>query len=295
MEVKTKVVMLGSGTPNTDPDRSGPAVAVIVGDNVYLVDFGSGVVRKTVAAYRNGVSQLRASNLQRAFLTHLHSDHTTGYPDLILTPWILGRSEPLHVYGPEGTKKLTNKILEAYEDDIVGRVNGFTKADPSGVAVVANEIEEGMIYQDELVEVHAIRVEHGELKDAFAFKFIAPDKTVVISGDTNPCEALIEFAKGCDILLHEMYYGRGGVNLKPEWREYHASMHTSSLELGIIAQRINPKLLVTYHHVYLMGRNAADNCDVDAVMKQRDLEMLEDIKLHFDGRVILGEDDQIYE
>src|SRR6266853_2087279 len=100
-KTQTKVVLLGTGTPRPFPDRSGPATAIVVGQRAYLVDFGPGVVRRASAAAAQGTPQLESTNLKIAFLTHLHSDHTTGYPDLILTPWVMGRME-LDVFGPEG-------------------------------------------------------------------------------------------------------------------------------------------------------------------------------------------------
>ena len=109
----TQVIVLGSGMPAADPDRFGPAVAIVSNGTAYLVDCGSGVVRRAAAAQRNGIPALEASKLNTAFITHLHSDHTIGYPDLILSPWVLGRDGPLNVYGPAGLKEMTDHILEA--------------------------------------------------------------------------------------------------------------------------------------------------------------------------------------
>ncbi|MGH9258410.1 MAG: MBL fold metallo-hydrolase, partial [Acidimicrobiales bacterium] len=100
----TRAVLLGSGTPNADPDRSGPAVAIVVNGTAYLVDAGPGVVRRASAAERRGTPELAVKNLRIVFVTHLHSDHTAGLPDLIFTPWVLGRSPPLEVYGPAGIR-----------------------------------------------------------------------------------------------------------------------------------------------------------------------------------------------
>jgi ribonuclease BN (tRNA processing enzyme) len=124
----TQIVLLGTGTPNADPDRSGPSVAIVVNETPYIVDFGPGVVRRAAAAFRNGVKALEVSNLKIAFLTHLHTDHTVGYPDLIFTPWVLGRDRPLEVYGPPGIKSMTEYILKAYEKDIDVRIHGLEPA-----------------------------------------------------------------------------------------------------------------------------------------------------------------------
>src|SRR5262245_53402781 len=122
----TRVVMLGTGTPRPDPERAGPATAVVVNDTPYLVDFGAGVIRRVTAAYERGVTALGYGgvNIKTVFLTHLHSDHTIGYPDLILTPWTTGRREPLEVYGPPGLEAMTTNVLKAWQVDIETRTNG---------------------------------------------------------------------------------------------------------------------------------------------------------------------------
>jgi ribonuclease BN (tRNA processing enzyme) len=121
---RTKVVLLGTGTPVPDPDRSGPATAIVVDGSAYLVDFGPGVVRRAEAAVlERGITALEPGNLKVAFVTHLHSDHTAGYSDLILTGWTSGRSTPLEVYGPSGIQSMTEHILQAYRIDIETRTN----------------------------------------------------------------------------------------------------------------------------------------------------------------------------
>src|SRR5439155_7458005 len=113
--VRTLVVLLGTGSPPADPERSGPATAIVVNDTPYLVDFGAGVVRRAEeAAIQRGIKALEPTNLLVEFVTHLHSDHTVGYADLILTPWVTGRKVPLQVYGPAGIKEMTEHLLEAY-------------------------------------------------------------------------------------------------------------------------------------------------------------------------------------
>ena len=107
----TQVVLLGTGNPAADPDRSGPATAIVVNGTPYLVDFGPGVVRRAAAAVRDrGISSLEPANLHVVFATHLHSDHTVGFPDLIFSPWTLGRRVPLEVYGPKGIKAMADHL-----------------------------------------------------------------------------------------------------------------------------------------------------------------------------------------
>src|SRR5215212_1192205 len=119
-----QVVLLGTGSPPPDPERSGPATAIVVNDTAYLVDFGPGVVRRAAAAATGrSIAALQPTRLRVAFVTHLHSDHTVGYPDLIFTPWTLGRRVPLEVYGPKGLKAMTEHLLEAYRVDIETRTN----------------------------------------------------------------------------------------------------------------------------------------------------------------------------
>src|SRR3954451_13338879 len=114
-----KVIILGSGTPIPDPSSSGPCVAVVVNGQAYLFDAGPGVVRRAeAAAEKFGIPALDATKLTRLFFTHLHSDHTIGYPDVMLTPWVVGRSEPLEVFGPIGTAAMTDHLRQAYDADI---------------------------------------------------------------------------------------------------------------------------------------------------------------------------------
>jgi ribonuclease BN (tRNA processing enzyme) len=240
---RTRVILLGTGTPNADPERSGPSVALTVDEEVYVFDFGPGVVRRAAAA------GLNMHQLDTGFLTHLHSDHTTGYADLIFTPWVLGRHTPLEVYGPPGIQAMTDHILAAYEDDIAERVQGLEPANPTGYCVTAHEIQPGIVYTDSHVEVEAFRVDHGSL-EAFGFKIGTPDQTIVISGDTAPTAAVVEKARGCDILIHEVYSVQGLLTRPSLWQTYHTAVHTSTTELASIARKAAPGLLVLYHQLF---------------------------------------------
>jgi ribonuclease BN (tRNA processing enzyme) len=263
----SQLVLLGTGTPNADPDRSGPAVAVVVNGQPYLVDFGPGVVRRAAAAARKGVTALAVSNLKTAFATHLHSDHTAGLPDLILTPAVLDRHAPLELYGPKGIKDMARHILAAYRQDLQVRIKGDEKGDPRAYLVNAHEYREGTIYKDANVTVKAFLVKHGEWREAYALRFETPDRTIVISGDTIPNDNIVKACAGCDILLHEVYSVAGFKKRPPQWQTYHSRAHTSSVQLGEIANRAKPKLLVLYHQLLWSSNEQELMKEIGAVYK----------------------------
>lgn len=249
----TKIVFLGTGTPNPDPKHSGNSVAIVVNDTPYIIDCGPGLIRSAAALsprYGGKINALRVENIKRVFITHLHSDHTTGYADLILTPWVEGRDEPLEVYGPEGIKEMTKHILEAYKEDIRMRIYGLESGNNRGWRVHAHEIEEGVIYKDKNVTVEAFRVKHASWPEAYGFKFTTPDRTIGISGDTIPCKNLIEKCRGIDILIHEVYSAEKLKDRPEKWQQYHARSHTSTHELAGIAGELQPCLLILYHQLY---------------------------------------------
>jgi ribonuclease BN (tRNA processing enzyme) len=282
----TRVVMLGTGTPLPDPDRSGPATAIVVNGTPYLVDFGPGVIRRAAAAYRNGVTEFGergCANICIAFLTHLHSDHTMGYPDLIFTPWIMGRKAPLEVYGPKGLKGMTRNILKAWEIDI--RVRTKDSHNDTGWKVNVHEIKPGLVYQDSNVKVTAFLGHHGDLRPAFGFRFDTPDRRIVISGDTSPIPALVENAQGCDVLIHEAYSLESYRKAPPLWQKFRRSYHTSSAQLAEIANRIKPGLLVLYH---------PSNAGSGTSTARDDEILIEEIRRNYDGRVVAAHDLDIF-
>lgn len=249
----TRLVMLGTGTPNADPHRSGPAVAIVVNGTPYLVDFGPGVVRRAAAMtpdYGGSISALEAKNLRYAFLTHLHSDHSAGLSDLILTPWVLEREQPLELYGPDGVGKMASHVLEAYRADIDYRLNGLEPANEEGWRVNAHTVDEGVVFEDDNVRVEAFRVRHGTWENAFGYRFTTPDRVIVISGDAAPDDNVERYARGADILVHEVYSVAGFRRRDPVWQKYHSTNHTSAHELGEIAERAQPGLLILYHVLF---------------------------------------------
>jgi ribonuclease BN (tRNA processing enzyme) len=276
--VTTQLVLLGTGTPNADPERFGSSLAVVVNDTPYLVDAGPGVVRRAAAAQQRGVAGLGVSRLNRVFLTHLHSDHTVGLPDLLLTPWVLEREQPLDVYGPAGTQRMVDHLLAAYEPDIHERLTGLEPANTTGCAAAVTEITVGVCYRDDTVSVEAFPVQHGSWP-AYGYKFTTPDRVIVISGDTCPVESLIAQAAGCDILVHEVYSVAGFRKRPPEWQRYHASVHTSAHQLAAIARRTQPGLLVLVHQLF-WGTSPDD--------------LVAEVRSGYDGAVVCGNDLDVF-
>jgi ribonuclease BN (tRNA processing enzyme) len=279
----TRVVMLGTGTPRPDPNRSGPATAIVVDDTPYLIDFGVGVIRRATDAYQRGVTALGFGgvNIKTVFLTHMHSDHTIGYPDLILTPWVMGRNEPLEVHGPKGIGAMTENILKAYQIDIEGRLNGLSLKSNAGYKVNAHEIVPGVVYRDRNVTVTAFRVHHEEMTDSFGYRFDTPDRVIVISGDTTPTQSLIDHGRGCDVLIHEAYSMETYNRVSAQAQEYRRRHHTSSVELAEIANELNPDLLVVYHRSNAGG--AAESADLEDTL-------LDEMRDLYEGRVVMGHD-----
>src|SRR5256885_1086005 len=279
---RTQVVLLGTGNPSADPDRSGPSVAIVVNDTPYIVDCGPGVVRRASAAFHKGVAGLAVQKLKTAFITHLHSDHTLGYPDLIFTPWVMRRKDPLEVYGPAGLKAMTDHILAAYKEDIDIRTNGLEQGNRTGYKVNAHEIRPGVIYKDQNATVKAFLVRHGSWKEAYGYRFETPDKVIVLSGDCAPSPSVIENCNGCDILVHEVYSQLGYDESKERWRKYITNFHTSTKELAELATKAKPKTLVLYHQMLFGGE------------KDTEEGMLKEIRDSYPGKVVSAHDLDVY-
>lgn len=275
---RTQIVMLGTGTPIPLPDRSGPAVAIVVNDSAYLVDFGPGVVRQAAAmtpTYGGDIAALEMKNLKVAFLSHLHSDHSAGLPDLILTPWVIGRDVPLELYGPEGIDDMAEQVLKAYAADIRYRIDGLEPANEKGWQVNTHTLDDGVVYEDDNVTVEAFRVRHGTWENAFGFRFTTADRVVVVSGDAAPDTQLEKYAKGADVLVHEVYSVSGFATRDELWQAYHKEHHTSAHEVGEIASRVQPDLLVLYH-VHFWGASEET--------------VLEEVRENYSGEVVLARD-----
>jgi ribonuclease Z len=250
---KTLVVMLGTGNPSIDPDRSGPATAIVVKDTAYLVDFGAGVVRRAQeAVLAREIKAVDPTRLQVVFATHLHSDHTVGYADLILSPWVMGRASRLEVYGPKGIEAMTRHLLEAYRVDTEARTGpeGMKRPNLDAYHVNTHEIEAGVVYKDGNVTVTAFRTQHAV--ESYGYRFDTADRRVVVSGDTSPTQATIDACNGCDVLIHEAISPAWLAALAPARREafeaFSSKYHTTTTQLAELASKAKPKLLVLYHY-----------------------------------------------
>jgi ribonuclease BN (tRNA processing enzyme) len=249
----TKLIVLGSGTPNPDPNRAGSAYAVVVNETPYLIDFGPGVIRRAASLsppWGGKIEAMTVKNFEHAFLTHIHSDHSAGLADLLLTPWIMGRDKKLNLYGPKGLEQMASSTLEAFEDDINYRIYGTQPSNKIGYKFNFYLLTEGLIYEDENVSVEAFTVPHGSFDDAYGFRFTTEDKVIVFSGDTGPSKTLEKFAAGADILVHEVYSNAGFLKKTKDWQVYHQGHHTSTFEVGEIASRAKPKLLLLSHILF---------------------------------------------
>ena len=284
---RTQIVMLGTGTPIPDPDRAGPGVAIVVDSIAYLFDAGTGIIRRAAAAGRSGLKAFapRTPNGQpsprfdRLFLTHLHSDHTLGLADVIFTPWIQGRVAPLDIYGPPGTKRLVNGILDGNAEDINERTHASGGPSMNGWKAIVHEIAEGEVYRDSRITVTAFAVPHADWKYAFGYRIQTPDRVIVLSGDERFNPPIAQQCRGCDVLIHEVYSDSGYATLPALRQTYHAHAHTSATHLGDIATEAKPGLLILYHQLFFGSSEE---------------KLLAEVRSHFSGRVVSAHDLDIY-
>ena len=285
---KTRIVLLGTGNPAADPDRSGPATAIVVNDTPYLVDFGPGVIRRAKAAViERGITALEPTNLRVAFVTHLHSDHTVGYPDLIFSPWTLGRRVPIDVYGPTGIKAMTSHLLEAYRVDIETRTNadGNQHEFPEGHKAQAHEIRAGVVYKDANVTVTAFPTKHA--MESYGYRFDTADRSIVISGDTSPTQATIDACRGCDVLIHEVNTLEALSKRDARFQAFAAKYHTSTAQLAELAGQAKPRLLVLYHHSITLRPGVATSASTPG-------ELLREMSARYSGQFVVGRDLDVY-
>lgn len=276
----TKLILLGTGTPSYPPGRAQQSSAIIVEEQAYLIDCGDGaMIRIAEAMIGQGLEALALPRLTHLFLTHLHPDHTCGLPGLLIGPWVMRRRAPLRIFGPSGTQALVDGLLAAYQGGLEAHRNGLAPLHHS-LVVTVEEYTAGQVYQDEKVTVTAFPVDHGNV-EVYGLKFVTSDKVIVHSADTRPTPSLLEHARDCDILIHEVYLRQGLLDTFGEdWQRYHTAMHTSEIELADIANQTRPKLLVLNHQM-IWGQHTV-------------AELLEGLSSRYDGQVAYGYDLDVF-
>lgn len=265
------VVLLGTGYPRPDPERAGPSTAVVFGETWFVVDAGRG------ATMRIAGTDLKYANLRAVFLTHLHSDHTAGLPDLFNTSWQFGRkTRPLELYGPRGTRKLSKAMLDFFAEDIHLRRDVLERHPAAGATIRTHIVRDGaVVYDDGEVKVTAFAVDHKPVRHAFGYRFDAHGQSVVVSGDMRPNAKLLRYARGADVLVLEAYLPEHFDKVDtPEVAARLKSYHTSAEEAGEIAAKAGVKTLVLTH---LIPANAEET------FRQR-------ASRHFKGNIVVGRD-----
>ena len=273
-----RVTLLGTGSPAPVMRRFGPGVLVQAGGKTLLIDCGRSVTQRLLQA------GLRLGQVDALFLTHLHSDHVVGIPDLWLTGWLEAsyaqRKGPFVVHGPAGTQALMDGLARAYQWDIQARI-ADQNLPAANVAAQVTEFKEGVVYEQGGVKVTAIEVDHGELlKPAFGFRIDYAGRSVTVSGDTRFSENLIRHAQGTDLLIHQVAAVRDELLANPVFKVILAH-HTQPGEAGTLFTRVKPKMAVYYHFV-LLG--------TPAVPPVTEKDVVEQTRKTYAGPLLVGED-----
>jgi len=279
-----RVTLLGTGVPTPRPDRFGPSTLIEAGDQKLLIDAGRGAA---IRLYQIGVP---IGTIDALLLTHYHSDHTTGVPDVWLTGWLQSyygaRTRPLRVLGPIGAKELMSNLERAYAADIKSRI-ADEKLPPEGVAVEVEEFNsDGTIYRKNGVKVIAFEVDHGDvIKPAYGYRIEYGGRSVVISGDTRFNENVIKHGLGADLLIHEVVIARPELMTEAYIQRIMAH-HTTAREAGIVFARARPKLAVYTHLVFLASKEVPQATVADLVAETRQT---------YSGSLEVGEDLMCFE
>jgi ribonuclease Z len=279
MTERFRVTLLGTGVPIPSPDRFGPATLIEAGDQKILIDAGRG------AAIRLYQLNIPLGRVDALLLTHFHSDHTSGIPDIWLTGWLQShfgtRTKPFHVIGPFGVKALMENLQRAYAMDIKIRI-ADEKLSPEGVAVTVEEFgHDGIVYEKSGVRIIAFEVDHGDvIKPAYGYRVDYGGRSVVVSGDTRVHPNVIKHGAGVDLLIHEVAVARPELMTEPFVQRI-IGHHTTPQQAGRVFAHTKPKLAVFTHLVLLASEQVAA-VTVD--------ELIAETRRTYDGPLQIGED-----
>lgn len=277
---RARLVLLGTaGGPRPHPTRSAPAQAIVVGDTVYVVDCGNGVARQLVLA------KLPLRAVRHIFITHHHSDHNADCGNLVLLAWAAGLRTPIDSWGPPPLLRMTDLFFEMNETDIRARTVDEGRVPLRGLVGTHEVRGGGRVMQDDNVRVTAALVHHPPTVPAFAYRFDAADRSIVVSGDTTPCDSLVALARHADVLVHEALFDAAAVDRlvasvpnASDLRRSVLSHHTTAEEAGRVAAEAQVGTLVLSHLIPAEDPLVSEGMWIDAVRK------------HFSGRVIVGRD-----
>lgn len=264
-----KITLLGTGTPQPIMERFGSSILVQAGSETLLFDAGRGCLQRLRQI------DIAYDKINAIFLTHLHSDHIVGLPDLWLTGWLVSkRTIPMDVFGPTGTSEMLTNLRKAFAFDIKMRVED-DKRSVEGSKFLVKEIQQGVIYEKNGVKVIAFEVDHYPIVPAFGYRIEYNGYSVVLSGDTRYSENLIKYAKGADVLIHEVAIAPD--TLSKSDPQYNILMHhTTPEQAAKIFNAVHPKLAAYSHIVKIHGLNEGD------IMKRT--------KTKYAGELVMGED-----
>ena len=280
-----RITLLGTGTPLPSVDRFGPSTLIEANGQYFLFDCGRG------ASQRIWENKIQLGKIKNVFITHLHSDHIVGFPDLWLTSWLpanFGRRQvPMEVWGPKGIEQMYKGLQTAYAWDIEARSHGKKEID-SAILIKTHTLDEGIIYDKDGVQVIAFRVDHGDFIDnAFGFRFNYKGHSVVLSGDTKYSENLIRNSKEVDVLIHEVAFANPELIKKSQTAGEIQSLHTTPEEAAKLFSTVRPGLAI-YSHIALILTDPS-------IPPANFSDLIPRTRTAYDGRLEIGEDNMIIE
>jgi len=271
-----KATLLGTGCPVVSPRRYGAGTLVECGGKQFLIDVGSGVTQRLVQAGHNG------AQIDALLLTHLHSDHLVDLYQFIISSWHQNRDRPQTIIGPPGTQTFVDAQMQAWQSERNLRIEFEKRSSIAAFEIEVTEVDDSReIISVNNVTISAVRVEHPPVEPAFGYVFEAPGRKLVLSGDTRPCNSLVEASKNADVLVHEVFahsHNDGSLTRGTRTAETMAavaSYHTTADEVGRVARDASVKCLILNHIV-----------PPDADEKQ----LIAAVRRHYSGPVVVGED-----